>query len=294
MNRKIIIYLILTFGISWGLALIYYLLEMPAMYKGVFLLTYMCVPAFCAIVVQKIIYRQPILKPFYLNIKPNIWFLVAWITPLTGILICILITFTFPWVVFTMQNNEIIKNITSLIPAYKLDIVREQMNNLPLPVFWYTLLAGMFAGITLNALAALGEEIGWRGLMLSELSPKGNFLASIIIGVVWGIWHAPIVLMGHNYPEHPVIGVFCMILFCTLSSPLFTFITLRSGSVLASAILHGTINGVAALAVVTFSGGNDLTLGLTGLPGIGVLLALIAVMLDYERLGTHEDERIYK
>ena len=38
-------------------------------------------------------------------------------------------------------------------------------------------------------------------------------------GVIWGFWHAPLILNGHNYPQHPVVGVFMMVAFSMRGSP---------------------------------------------------------------------------
>ena len=85
----------------------------------------------------------------------------------------------------------------------------------------------------------LNEEIGWRGLLQRELGFMEFWKSSLTIGVIWGIWHAPIILQGHNYPEHPVIGVFMMTIWCILLAPIFSYIRLKSKSVIAAAIMHG-------------------------------------------------------
>ena len=53
---------------------------------------------------------------------------------------------------------------------------------------------GMLAGITINAVVAFGEELMWRGFLLKELKGKGIWRASLIIGSIWGIWHAPLII----------------------------------------------------------------------------------------------------
>src|SRR5690606_27639265 len=79
-------------------------------------------------------------------------------------------------------------------------------------------------------------------------------------------------LQGHNYPQHPVAGVAMMTLFCLLLSPLFSYVRLKSGSVLAAALMHGTLNGTAGIALMLVQGGNDLTIGMTGVAGMIVLV----------------------
>jgi membrane protease YdiL (CAAX protease family) len=81
--------------------------------------------------------------------------------------------------------------------------------------------------------------------------------ASIIIGFIWGIWHMPLILMGHNYPQHPRAGVFMMIVFCILLTPILQYITIKSKSIFAAAVAHGTLNALAELAIMSTDGGND-------------------------------------
>ena len=63
-----------------------------------------------------------------------------------------------------------------------------------------------------------------------------------------------------------------MILFCLLLTPLMNYITLKARSVIAAAILHGTLNGTAGIAIIMVSGGSDLTIGMTGAAGLITLL----------------------
>src|SRR5262249_56407941 len=136
-----------------------------------------------------------------------------------------------------------------------------------------TLLEGLVTGITIGALAGFGEEVGWRGLLQRELGALGFWKASAIIGLVWGFWHAPLIVQGFNYPEHPWAGVFLMTVLALLLAPLFSYICLKADSVVAAAIFHGTINALAPLGTMGLEGGNDLLVGVTGLAGFFVLLA---------------------
>jgi hypothetical protein len=90
------------------------------------------------------------------------------------------------------------------------------------------------------------------------------------------------VLMGHNYPQHPVIGVFMMTAWCILLSPLFLYFRLKGGSVIQSAIMHGTLNATYGLSVMMVAGGNDLTRGMTGVPGFIVLVVVLLIIYAYD------------
>jgi len=131
--------------------------------------------------------------------------------------------------------------------------------------------------------AGFGEELGWRGFLQRELGYLGFWKSSALIGLIWGAWHAPIILQGHNYPQHPVAGVFMMIIFTLLLSPIFSYVRLKSGSVLAAAVIHGSLNGTVGLSVMVIKGGNDLTVGVTGLAGFIVLFIVNAGIFIYDR-----------
>lgn len=138
------------------------------------------------------------------------------------------------------------------------------------------------AAISLNALFALGEEIGWRGYLYSLLGSKPTFKAALIIGVIWGFWHASsIILLGHNYQINRLVGV-----------PLFTALTvlftypqilitdMAEGSVLPSSAFHGAINAIWGLTIIATRlppEAGELILGL-GLVGI-IAWATLNLML---------------
>lgn len=88
---------------------------------------------------------------------------------------------------------------------------------------------------------ALFEEIGWRGFALPRLQPRfGALAASLIIGVVWAIWHAPVWFIpdaGFSTLPFPVFMVFTMAL-----SILLTWLYNNTGSVLLTALAHAALN----------------------------------------------------
>jgi membrane protease YdiL (CAAX protease family) len=119
----------------------------------------------------------------------------------------------------------------------------------------------------INVVFALGEELGWRGFLLPRLLPLGQWRAIILSGAIWGIWHAPAIAQGHNYPGRPVAGIFMMIVFCVLLGAIFSWLYLRTRSPWAPALAHGSINAVAGLPVL-FLTGVDISIG-------GTLVSLI-------------------
>ena len=129
----------------------------------------------------------------------------------------------------------------------------------------------------MNVVFALGEELGWRAYLLPALMHKGSGKALLISGGVWGVWHAPVIAQGHNYPNHPVLGVFLMIGACILLGVIMGWLYLATGSVWAPALGHATLNAVAGLPLLTAPDVN-MALGgtVTSLAGWIPLAALAA------------------
>jgi len=138
-------------------------------------------------------------------------------------------------------------------------------------------------GPLFNTLFALGEELGWRGFLLPRLLPIGQWRAILASGVIWGIWHAPAILQGHNYPTRPVAGVFMMIVFCLLFGAILSWLYLNTRSPWAPALGHGSLNAVAGLPLL-FLIGVDISIGGTLASLIGwIPLALFVAWLAWTR-----------
>ncbi|WP_433869251.1 CPBP family intramembrane glutamic endopeptidase [Saccharopolyspora sp. CA-218241] len=100
------------------------------------------------------------------------------------------------------------------------------------------------AAALINFIPALGEELGWRGWLLPKLLPLGTLPALLISGVIWGLWHAPLILLGYNYPSAPGwLGLTAMVIMCILVGAVFSWLRLRSGSVWPAALAHAAFNG---------------------------------------------------
>lgn len=170
-----------------------------------------------------------------------------------------------------------------VLPPEQFERMQRQTAALPVHPFWIAMALGLIAGITINAVAGFGEELGWRGFLQKEFGFMGFWKSSLLIGFIWGLWHAPLILQGHNYPQHPKAGVFMMTVWCMLLAPIFSYVRLKAKSVIAAAVIHGSLNATAGLAIVVVQGGNDLLIGVPGLAGFIVLAIINLVIFAYER-----------
>lgn len=283
-KNKIWIFIVLTFGLSWTMALVYWLVSgspnpTSTSYFAITLI-YMFTPMISALIVHKVILKQEV-KNLGVNFKWNRWWTFAWLLPLIIVLATMGVGLLIPSVDFSPEMEGMFDRFEGFLSPEQMD----EMRNMELPIhpFFLTLIQGLIAALTINAVAGFGEELGWRGFLHESLKRKGFWIMSLIVGVIWGIWHAPIIIMGHNYPENPITGLFMMIAFCILFSPVFALIREKSGSVIAASIFHGGINSLGGTAIMLLKGGNELLIGLTGLAGFIVLALVNIAIFIYER-----------
>lgn len=241
-------------------------------------------PALGAVVAQRRA-GEAIAEPLGVVMKPNRWWLVAWLLPLALQPMVLAFGLLMPGVEWSPDFGGLLERLGPSLPPDKLAEAKQQLEALPRAGLM-ALMAGqaLIAGISINALAAFGEELGWRGWLSRHFAGLGFWRRSGLIGVLWGLWHAPIILQGHNYPQHPVAGVPMMVAFCVLLAPLHELVRLRGGSVWAAAVLHGSVNASAGFGLILLRGGDDLTVGMTGLAGLVALALVDGVLFVFDRV----------
>ncbi len=149
------------------------------------------------------------------------------------------------------------------------------------PVLAVALVAqSLTVGVLVAAVATFGEEFGWTGYLLPKLLPLGRWRAALAYGIAWGLWHAPVVAAGYNYPGRPVAGVLAMCGFTTAVALVQTAARLRSGSVLLTSVVHAALNAQGrGLGPVLVPDVDPLLGGLTGAVGIAAFAAAGATLL---------------
>jgi membrane protease YdiL (CAAX protease family) len=209
-------------------------------------------PGIAAILTTVFILKQPFRSLRLNTLGPKRFFLWAWFLPILLTILGGLFTLLF-------GIAELDLNFTA---------IREAMAAAPgaegIPI-WVIVGAQILLALTLapfiNVLFALGEELGWRGFLLPHLLPLGQWKAILSSGIIWGLWHAPVIVQGHNYPGYPVAGIFMMIVFTVLLSAIFSWLYLNTKSPWVAALAHGSVNAVAGLPILFFRPGFDMALG---------------------------------
>jgi membrane protease YdiL (CAAX protease family) len=143
--------------------------------------------------------------------------------------------------------------------------------------------------------ATFGEEFGWRAYLLPKLMPLGGRKAALLVGVIWGVWHWPIIAMGYNYgldyPGAPWVGLLAMTWSMVVTGVFLAWLLLKAKSVWPAVIGHAAFNSWAAIGTLLSQGQPCPLLGPTAAGLIGSLpFALLALWLLWRSstLGEHQ------
>jgi membrane protease YdiL (CAAX protease family) len=143
------------------------------------------------------------------------------------------------------------------------------------------------------AVAAFGEEAGWRGYLLPNLRRMTDYrAANALVAVIWFAYHVPIILLTSAYGNAEIPVWANLLLFAVLVCGISFYVGAvweRGRNVWAPTLLHGvwnhTIQGTLAAA---FIAGSPWLMGEFGLLGAatGVILLVIALLMTRGRYGT--------
>jgi membrane protease YdiL (CAAX protease family) len=138
----------------------------------------------------------------------------------------------------------------------------------------------MTLGTALAAISATGEEIGWRGYMLTRLIDAGVSRPVLISGVIWGAWHMPLILSGvYAVGRYPFLSPFAFAVGIIAGSFVYARVRLESGSVWPAVLLHSAWNALIQGTFDTFTSGGSRQQASTLWTGeSGLLVALFTVV----------------
>ena len=192
----------------------------------------------------------------------------------SGLLIpgCFVIIYALTWMLGLGQPDWSLSYFRSLYAASGRDAP-------PMPslvVVWTAIfLAALVLAPFVNGLFGFGEELGWRGYLLPKLLPLGKLRAYIVLGIIWGLWHLPLIWVGFMYPGYPFAGMLLFIVLTTLFGVYLNELTLRHRSSLLAGWAHGVFNSqrLGPWALL-FPHTNPLLGGFAGFVGLVVWLLL--------------------
>lgn len=289
-KQRIWIFLGFAFGISWATGGIIYLTggleNSPSINIGgapltlAFLLLatiYMFGPAIANLLTRLITQEGRTnlkLQPHFDRGKWIFW-LAAWFLP--GLLTLVGAAFFF--LIFPQYFDPKLSMLTEQLQAQG----TQPMINLWLVVAIQALQAMLIAPL-LNAISTFGEEFGWRGYLQPKLMPLGSRKAILLTGLIWGIWHWPIILMGYNFGADywgaPFLGPLAMVWFTLTLSIIFGWLTIKTDTVWPAVIAHGALNGITAIGVLLLRGTPSTLLGPAPIGFVGGIgLTVVALTL---------------
>ncbi len=204
--------------------------------------------------------------------KRVVWFIVLGnFGPIALVILALLVATAFGW--FTPDFANLSGFTASLVAS---GVSAESVGSLLVVQLALIPIAGI-----LNILPAFGEEIGWRGWLLPALRPLGTWPALLVSGAIWGLWHTPVTLLGHNFGFYDWRGVVLMTVGCVFLGVLFGWLRLRSGSVWPAAVAHGAFNGAAGTFGIFAMAGAPLSMPLVNPLGVSgwIAAAIIIVLL---------------
>lgn len=279
--RSIVVFVALAFGLAWLVALPLWLGDgLLSPWFAYVSIGMMLTPAIAALVVVFFVER-PQRKASALGVWPlkPVGRLLGYLTlglfvPIALVLVALPIGAALGVYPADFQNFSAFEQLLAAQPGMG-----------ELPVSTGTLIALQLAtiplGAFLNLIPALGEELGWRGWLLPKLMPLGVVPAILISGVIWGLWHAPLILLGYNYPTAPGwLGLTMMVGMCTLVGAVFGWLRLRSGTVWPAALAHGAFNAAGGSFVLFAMAGEHIdTTQATILGWSGWIVPLMLVVI---------------
>lgn len=268
--KRLVIFLAVTFGLTWGLLIPAGCLlgtfengESSSLVMFGFIALSMFFPLVGTLITNAA--RGPdsrIDLAWHPHIRQNVRsYLIAWFAPgVIALLGCMVFFAVNPHLFDPTMRSYIETSAASA--GLSPEEIASQMPPVPV-LLGVTLVLSLVIAPFLNMIPAFGEELGWRGMLyptLAEHMPKRS--AALVTGVIWGLWHAPAIAMGHNYgmgyEGFPIAGVLTMTLLCTAMSCWLCLLRTQSGSVWPCALAHGAFNAVANVGVVFCSAGPTL------------------------------------
>lgn len=145
------------------------------------------------------------------------------------------------------------------------------------PTLGLLFLAQLSLQFVAQLIGGVGEEIGWRGYMLTRLIDAGVPYPVLASGLIWGVWHLPLLLSGLYYTGPNVyLSALLFMVAVTVLAWFYAQLRLSTGSIWPTIVLHGAGNAILHNVFDASTRGAQANLWI-GESGILVTLAVIAV-----------------
>lgn len=134
-------------------------------------------------------------------------------------------------------------------------------------------------GLVLALATAFGEELGWRGFLAPRLIERFGFaVGSIVVGLIWALWHVPTLFLANYHAEVPrVFAMACFFVSLVGMSFVYHWLRLRSGSVWPAVLMHASHNAAITLAFSALTADTGRTAW--WIDEFGALLAVVSILM---------------
>ena len=249
------IYFLFAFGLAWLCQAYASLLLIrdgnATAYQALLAVSMFC-PLVAALLAKKAYLHQPTGIGWKVQGKRRYW-LAAWFGPAVFTVLAAVLYFAVFPSRLDLSGNWLVAAYGGEMDAQTL---RSQLGVSSAGYILQTGLVAVTLAPAINMLFAVGEEAGWRGYMMPCLKERFGLLNGRLLGgVVWGVWHWPIMLLtgyeyGTNYLGAPVLGLVVWCVVCFALNTMLDWLYEKTGCIWVPAIAHGAFNAIASLAQV--------------------------------------------
>jgi membrane protease YdiL (CAAX protease family) len=229
--KGVLAFLLLAFGIAWGS----WELLLPKTTTSLTLFELAAFPGAVAPALATFIVRKCVTREGFgdaglsLHLRKWRYYLIAWFLPF-GVV---------AFIVATAMATGIAQ--PDFTPAQALAHLPPQISKADVK-FILPLSALLTAFVTTPLL--FGEEFGWRGYLQLRLFPGRPISAAIITGLIWGIWHWPLLARGFDSAGDPLTSQLLLCVCAVFLSIIFGWLREKSGSVWVTSLAHAATNGI--------------------------------------------------
>ena len=299
-TKRILIYLGITFAITYGycFGVIYPLANTDNVSQGNTFMTLlisvvMFFPAI-GVLLTRVITKEGFKNAWiHPHLKGNIkTYLLAYFGP--GILTVLGMVVYF--LIFPGNFDPELGTLRVSLEASGVDVEMYPMSLLTQMII--QAITGFLLGPIMNFFTCFGEEWGWRGYLLPKMAEKLPAIPMLLVnGVIWGLWHAPLTAIGHNYgvgyPGFPFTGIAAMCGFCIIVGIFLSYVSMKTQSCIPAVLAHGAMNSICGLGIYFTTDGGNPFIGPapTGIVG-AIPFIIVAVVLLIFYFGNNKKEKI--
>jgi membrane protease YdiL (CAAX protease family) len=268
-------FLALAFGLAWVTWFVLRALGLPAVVVGS---AGMFGPAIAALVVR-LVRREPLRGLGLWPLGPFRWYAVAYVA--------------VPAIIVVGAGLSLLVRYQRWDPHFPAGL-SGHIPLTPTALIALGVVSAFTEGAIVNVFFAFGEELGWRGHLLPRLASLGGPQAAVTVGVIWGLWHAPIIAfyglggtvgMDGSGPIGWAVAPFFLLTIIPLGV-IYAWLRFRSGSVWPCVLAHAMANsGLQVEVQLALSAPGTMFIGgPVGLLGLAPAWALAIWLIASGRL----------